>query len=532
MKLTPYHFVCFLTTSIFLYSCKNDPKTNNTPTEDITQKIDTTSKVTIVGKSDDAAALEYLNILDFSNFGFSSYQKPKEKDVFADSLKLDLFKIQQPQLMDLMAFSDNQDTIPYFTRIFVTPGDRISMNIKNGKIQFSGKNSDHYNFFLEMNDPLRQQWAVYKQDPNQYQTELELAYKKKDGFLENYIYEHPKVSDSFKKLVPAELHFEYLYNLMLPRNVEDQLVEGNYTNSSNTIVYEYAMNNFSEEKLFDFKSYFGNITVADFQHPELINNDYFKRSLVLYIRHYFVNHEYLDYSRKNFLDEKNFIQKNFDGAIENYAIGRLINDYYTNGFGTGKQDIDIIKNLIKEYEVPFSEPSFSKRMDRISSNLDMYDFEIPTKVLNEKLLTFNGDTITVRRILEKRGNNIKAIDFWVTCSAPGILDIKQSRDFRHTISKQKGIEFIYFAVDEDKNEWMKHVERLKDYVNKEQQYLILNGKTSKIVNYMVNKEQKPTQWYTVPRYSILSSNNKVISNNCPRASDSINFRKVIEQIKQ
>ena len=57
--------------------------------------------------------------------------------------------------MDLIAFSDRKDTVPYFTRIMITPGDSIHMDVKNGKIEFLGKNKAHYNFFLEMNDPLR-----------------------------------------------------------------------------------------------------------------------------------------------------------------------------------------------------------------------------------------------------------------------------------------------------------------------------------------------------------------------------------------
>ncbi len=534
MKFTFYHFGLSLLVLTFLSSCKNDPKTNTNTSvvKDQTKTIDTTSKITIIGKSDDASALEYFNLMDFSNFGFSSYKKPEERNISADSLYLNLHKIQQPQLMDLMAFSDNQDTIPYFTRILVTPGDSIFMNIKNGKITFSGKNSDHYNFFSAMNDPLRQKWAVYQQDPNSYQTALEITYKKKDAFLENYIYENPKVSNDFKNLVASELKYEYLYNLMLPRNIKDNLVKGNYTNSNNSILYEYAMNNFSQEKLFNFKDYFGNITVADFQKPELINNDYFKRSLVLYIRHYFVNHEYLDYSRKNFLDEKNFIQKNFDGAIENYAIARLINDYYINGFGTGAQDIDIIKNLIKEYETPFAEPSIATRMDKISSNLDIYDFELPSKVMKEKLLTVSGDTTTVGEVLQNAGNNIKALDFWTSWCGPCIADIQKSKRFRNEISTQKNVKFIYLSLDSLQGNWKNRVKNLKDYTRKDQHFLVLKGKDSRIVNYMVNKENKRTKWFMIPRYSILNHKNKIISNNAPRPSDSITFRKVIEQIKQ
>jgi len=265
-----------------LIGCKKEKKQKEEPApeksykiESPSRSIDSSKNVKLFGKSDDGYALKYLNFLNFSNFKSSQYQNPEFRDVVDDSLALILYDIKSPQLMEMIAFSDKKDTLPYFTRVLFTPGDSIFMDVKDGKVKFSGKNEAHYNFFLEMNDPLRQDWAHYKNDPTVYKNELLQSYTKKKDFLENYTKKHPEVSNEFINIVGSELKFEYLHNLILPRNIKDKKLANRYKNNKNTTMYVHAISQSKSEKIFDQGAYYDGITINDFKRPELINNDYF-----------------------------------------------------------------------------------------------------------------------------------------------------------------------------------------------------------------------------------------------------------------
>lgn len=489
-------------------------------------EIDANNKIIITGKSDDSLAFNYLNLLNFSKY--SSQNSFNKKEVVGDSMHLEMGEVNTPQLIDLIAFSDREDKQGYLSRVFLTPGDSIYMEVRNGDIQFSGKNAAHYNFFLKMNDPLRQKWAVYENDPYTYKNELFEAYKSKDSLLQSYIKENPEVSEDFKKLVGAELKFEYLYNLMLPINVEDKNFKGTYRNNGNTIAYLSQVNN-NSETLFDFKIYFDGITIDDFNKPELINNDYFKRSLVLYIRHYLSNQEYIEYSRSNFIKEKEYIEDNLEGQLETFAIGKLIDNYYSKGFGHGQQDTLILKGLIKEYAGRFTEESFAEKMNDILEDLEAIDFILPENILDEKLLTLKGDTIKLKQILA--ANKTKVIDYWASWCGPCISEFDKAKDFKKRIQKKENLEYIYISIDDDESEWRQKIMDLSNLLTTKNQYLILNRKKSRLLKKMLLREYGNEITFTIPRYCILDSKNKIISNNSPRPSDSLAFEKIITDIK-
>ena len=54
----------------------------------------------------------------------------------------------------------------------------------------------------------------------------------------------------------------------------------------------------TEKNLFNFEEYFDNITIEDFNKPELITNRLFKININQYIRHYFETSDYPIYSKE------------------------------------------------------------------------------------------------------------------------------------------------------------------------------------------------------------------------------------------
>ena len=282
----------------------------------------------------------------------------------------------------------------------------------------------------------------------------------------------------------------------------------------------------------DLEKYYEGITFEDFKRPDLLNNDYFRRTLVLYIRHYFANHTYLEYSRTNFLEEKRFIQKNLKGKLETYAISRLINDYYMKGFGKGEEDITLLKDLIEEYKEEFSDPSYSPRIEDILYDLKSYEFKLPQIVLNEKVLTFSGDTITLNEILQNSRNQIKVLDFWAGWCAPCISEIKTSKEYKQDLKNKENVRFIYLSIDEENKRWLDQVAELKDNFSEEDQYWIINKKSSQILRQMLIRENSGKTYFSIPRYTILNSNNRIISNNAPSPTDTLSFSRLIRNIEE
>jgi len=518
------------------FGCKKNEKKEQIPLENFRIEempqtpIDSSKNITIVGKTDDPYAFKYLNFIGLPNN--SLFEKSETKKLIKDSLFLTISSIENPQLMDLMAFTEKKDTIPYYTRVFFTPGDSVFMSVKDGKIKFTGDNQSQYNFFLHMNDPLRQNWAVYKNDPYKYKEELYSSYLKKDSIFKQYIDQNPEVSEDFKNIVGSELKFEYLYNLILPRNVNDKQIEGNYRNNQQSMMHVYALNNTNNEKLFDPDAYYKGISIEDFKRPDLINNNYFQRSLTRYIRYVFANHDYLEFSRRNFINEKEFIQSNLDGELEMLAIGGLISDYFNNGFGHGEQDSELLKNLIVEYKNKFTKPSSVRVINEILDDIEDFNFLLPNELLNEKLLAFSGDTTSLNDILNKATNKTKVIDFWASWCGPCIVEFKKAIEFKKRIAREEHVEFLYFSVDKDKESWVNAVLNEKDDVPVEHQYLIINQKKSKLLKKMLHRENSNESYFAIPRYGILDSKNRIVSSNAPKPSDSLIFEKMIKEVKQ
>lgn len=492
---------------------------------------DSSSQVLIEGKIDDTIALRYFNIFRFLGLGhgFSGY--PEDIDTAGDSLFFTMEKVNRPQFVELIAFSEKEGIPGYISRLLITPEDSITLDIKQGKMRFKGKNAANYNFFIEMGWPEKVQEPIFKQDPFQYKKELQQSFRDKISFLDEYAKRNPDLTEDSKKMIKEELRYEYWYNLILPRNVRNP-DNGLYTNSQRDILFEFIKANPGHESLLDLNEYYEDITLDDFKKPEYINNDFFRRALIQYIRHYFMDNDFMDFSRTNFKKEKQFIQDNFSGELETYAISRLINDYFENGFGHGQEDISLLKDLIREYKDRFTDPTYCERMNEILSNVNYYDYEIPDYALEEELLTFERDTVTFKEVLNQRTKPVKVIDAWASWCAPCIMGIKESQTYRDNLKQNDQADFIYISIDEDQEQWENRVNQLENYFSKADQYLILTKwQDSRLLQALnIVAIPKKGRYISIPRYNLLNYENTIMSNNAPSPTDSISFNRIIQHI--
>lgn len=498
--------------SVLIFCCKN----TNTERNGKLNKFDT-NRVFINGKSDDTEALKYFNLLAFDNFYGGNLESLKQ-EIRKDSLLLSINDLKEAQLMEVMAFGKSGF---YNFKIFVTPGDSINFELSEGKWKFFGKKSAHYNFFNQK-EMVNIRWPKYKGIIMDYKKECQAVYTKKERILNKYLVENQNVSKEFIAAVKSELKFEYLYNLIAPRDIRTE-IEGIYVNNMEGI-YSSINDEFNsvEKGLFDIRSYFNDIKIQDFDKPELISNDYFKRSLVEYIRHYFIGLEYLNYSKETFMAEKAFIENNLEGEIKYYSIGRLITDYHKRGFGNSRENIELMKNVIGEYRGKSSNPSYTKILDSINKSLESFDLRVPIEILDERLINLNGDDLSVKDVFNHTKGSIKVFTFWASWCGPCIKEIRKTKKFRNKLGFKDNVNFIYLSVDKNKNKWFKKSQELQKEISSEHQYLLSDTQNSALIRFLsVN---------IIPRYTIIDNRGRIILEDAPRPSDSLNFKKIIDNL--
>jgi len=500
------NFSIYLLSLLVLLSCKQQNKKNVKNPYIKTHLIRSSNQnrqVVITGISDDTRAFKYFNLLGLK---YSTINNTK------DSLLINSFNhlyiksvpLKQPQFVNLIAFGK---TI-FNTTLFVSPNDSISLKIKNKKIRFEGKNESHYNFFIDLGT-LNLKWPVYRGNLDKYKKDCQLIFNQENAFLNKYISKNPIVSDDFKTLVKDRLYFEYLNHLLILRKNKDVVV------LTKKLIAEYK----KKEKNFNISNYFDNITVKQFNRPELLSVDSFYGTLPYYIRYYFVNSNYTAYSKERFIQEKDFILNNFNGDVQRFAIFKQIIDYFSKN---PSENSDNIIALINDCKHNFSNPQRIKKIENIERSLSILNKPFNAEVLNSKLINLKGDTLKFNTILKNLGHKIKAIDFWASWCAPCVSEIIKGNLYRTKLTKEDGVAWIYLSIDKDKNKWIKKSKSLAKYGTLKNQYLILDSKKSPLIQFLDIK--------SIPRYVILDKKNILVRKFAPRPSEGLIFKKIIDKI--
>lgn len=516
-------FLTLIASFLLLAGCNSKPKVIGADSGKQKKKdfdsLEVKSKVIITGKSDDPQALDFISITD-GTYYFGRNEGDSKK-ILGDSILLVLNNIRPHQYSEFAAVSK---THYYQTRLYLTPGDSMHFDIKNGELRFSGSHAKTNNFFIELekNTPLYRRIS-YMSNLYSYKEKVDSIYKEKLRFLSRYVQQQNITSKVVLNLFKDNLKQEYLFELMNPRTKLSYLPNKqiNYLREIDGIQYLIAKEFAPKETFFSFKKYLNNISLEDINRPDLMYDRHFRENVTQYIRNFFEDTETSDYTKAKFLAEKRFIENNLDKDLIEFAMTNLIYDYYIKGFGYGKENSKFLIQMIEKYESGMDARD-KKYYDAIRKDLESRDFTLSKLALETKMVNIQGDTTTLKEIFSRSDQRIKVVDFWASWCPPCVMQIKQNKDFKDRLSVENNVEWIYLSIDEDKDHWMRRSRELKS-LNFYNSYWLIDGIHSSLAKFLKVK--------TIPRYILFDKTNKVYLNNAPIPNKLGSFETVIDHIQ-
>lgn len=424
-------------------------------------------------------ALDVVDRNDFRSIGSLLINKEEADSVF-------MFSLAKPTLLRI----NGVDIFTFPLTIYVTPGDTLTFHSDgSNQIIFEGKNASHYNFFTKLNNE-KYLYPKYEDVKTiiDYKKQCGDIYKQKISFLEKYS-KQETVNTLFTKKIKEHLKYEYLWNLMRPK-----------------------------EQITDVNEYLSFVKTTDFNRDDMLDSWFFRIALMSYVS--ISNSNKNDYSKEKLESEINYINTHLSGKVRQYAITKTTLVYNQQ---LSPELIEPLKKLIQKYLPEMENDIYKTELKQVYNGLERLNMPLPEEVLNLKLTDLQGNSITLKEALELQDNSVKVIDFWASWCAPCIESIQKSNDFRTRLSKEHNVSWLYFSTDKDGESWKKKTKELKPYGMDKNQYLIDESAQKDISAYF--------NISSIPHYTLLDDKNNLIMIKIPSPSDSLAFRKTIQEVK-
>ena len=159
----------------------------------------------------------------------------------------------------------------------------------------------------------------------------------------------------------------------------------------------------------------------------------------------------------------------------------------------------------------------------MKEDLSSFDYKLSDRALDSKLINKFGDTLTLREIFGRSDKRTRVLNFWASWCGPCISEIQTTKSFKDKLIVEDNVEWIYLSIDENKSKWLDMSKELSEYLTVRNQYFLLNGTNSSLAKFL-----KIT---AIPRYVILNKNNQIVLRSAPHPSDSLNFKRIINEVK-